>query len=53
MKSILLAVATAGALIGGLIGAACGTLFSLTFANQWIERVGHRRTLLALVLGRA
>ena len=33
----------------GLIGAACGTLFSLTFANRWIERVGHRRTLLALV----
>jgi MFS family permease len=33
----------------GLIGAACGTLLSLTFANRWIERVGHRRTLLILV----
>ena len=33
----------------GLIGAACGTLFSLTFANPWIDRAGHRRTLLALV----
>ena len=33
----------------GLIGAACGTLLSLTFANRWIERVGHRRTLLVLL----
>lgn len=33
----------------GLVGAACGTLFSLTFAGRWIERVGHRRTLLALI----
>lgn len=33
----------------GLIGAACGTLVSLTFAGRLIERVGHRRTLLALV----
>ena len=33
----------------GLIGAACGTLCSLTFAGPLIERVGHRRTLLALV----
>jgi MFS family permease len=33
----------------GLIGAACGTLFSLTFAGRLIERVGHRSTLLALM----
>ena len=33
----------------GLIGAACGTLLSLTFANHWVERAGHRRTLLVLV----
>jgi len=33
----------------GLIGAACGTLLSLTFASRWIERVGHRRTLLVLL----
>jgi MFS family permease len=33
----------------GLIGAACGTLVSLTFAGRWIERVGHRRVLLTLV----
>ena len=33
----------------GLIGAACGTLLSLTFANRWIERAGQRRTLLVLV----
>jgi MFS family permease len=32
----------------GLIGAACGTLISLTFAGRVIERVGHRVTLLAL-----
>ena len=38
-----------GALGFGLIGAACGTLFSLTFAGRLIERVGHRATLLALV----
>ena len=35
-----------GALGLGLIGAACGTLISLTFAGRWIERVGHRITLL-------
>ena len=34
----------------GLIGAASGTLVSLTFAGPLIERVGHRRTLLALLL---
>lgn len=33
----------------GLIGAAFGTLFSLTFAGRLIERVGHRLTLLALM----
>ncbi|MCW5662133.1 MAG: MFS transporter [Burkholderiaceae bacterium] len=33
----------------GLIGAACGTLVSLTFAGRPIERVGHRLTLLALI----
>lgn len=33
----------------GLIGVACGTLFSLTFAGRLIERVGHRFTLLALM----
>jgi MFS family permease len=33
----------------GLIGAACGTLFSLTFAGRLIERVGHRSTLLVLM----
>lgn len=33
----------------GLTGAACGTLISLTFAGRWIERVGHRVTLLSLV----
>ncbi|HEY6511378.1 MAG TPA: MFS transporter [Burkholderiaceae bacterium] len=33
----------------GLIGAACGTLVSLTFAGRLIERVGHRRTLFALL----
>ena len=33
----------------GLIGAACGTLVSLTLAGRLVERVGHRRTLFALV----
>ena len=33
----------------GLIGAACGTLFSLSFAGRLIERLGHRFTLLALM----
>jgi MFS family permease len=32
----------------GLIGVACGTLLSLTFAARVIERVGHRRVLLGL-----
>jgi MFS family permease len=33
----------------GLIGAACGTLFSLSFAGRPVERLGHRRTLLVLM----
>lgn len=33
----------------GLIGAACGTLVSLTFGGRLIERVGHRSTLLVLM----
>jgi MFS family permease len=33
----------------GLIGVACGTLLSLTWAGRWVERAGHRRTLLALL----
>ena len=33
----------------GLIGAACGTLLSLTFAGRLIERMGHRPTLLVLM----
>jgi MFS family permease len=33
----------------GLIGTASGTLISLTFAGPWIERFGHRRTLLVLI----
>ena len=33
----------------GLIGVACGTLFSLAFAGRFIERVGHRSTLLVLM----
>jgi MFS family permease len=37
-----------GALGIGLIGAACGTMISLTFAGRLIERVGHRTVLLAL-----
>jgi MFS family permease len=37
-----------GALGLGLIGAACGTLVSLTLAGRLIERVGHRLTLLTL-----
>lgn len=30
----------------GLIGAACGTLVSLSFAGRPVERIGHRRALL-------
>ena len=40
---------TEGELGLGLIGVACGTLFSLTFAGRLVERVGHRITLLALL----
>lgn len=29
-----------------LIGAAAGTMVSLSFAGRWIERIGHRRALL-------
>jgi MFS family permease len=32
----------------GLIGAAVGTLFSLSFASRLIERIGHRRMLLGV-----
>lgn len=39
---------TEGELGIGLIGAASGTLVSLTFAARLIERVGHRATLLVL-----
>ncbi len=35
-----------GALGLALTGTAAGTLFSLTFAGPWVERFGHRRTLL-------
>lgn len=40
---------TEGQLGVGLIGAACGTLLSLTLAGHWVEHAGHRRTLLILV----
>ena len=33
----------------GLIGAACGTLVSLTWGGRLIERAGHRMTLLVLL----
>ena len=39
---------TEGELGMGLIGAAMGTLVSLTFAGGLIERIGHRRMLLAV-----
>jgi MFS family permease len=38
-----------GALGLALVGAALGTLISLTFAGPLIERVGYRRTLLAAI----
>ncbi len=38
-----------GALGLALIGVAAGTLISLTFGAQFIERMGHRRTLLGLL----
>lgn len=39
---------TEGQLGTGLIGAAVGTLISLTFAGRLIERIGHRRMLLCV-----
>jgi MFS family permease len=39
---------TEGQLGLGLIGAAVGTLFSLSFASRLIERIGHRRMLLVV-----
>src|SRR5690606_25430256 len=38
-----------GALGLSLIGAAVGTLISLTFAPPIIERIGYRRTLLSAI----
>ena len=38
-----------GALGLALIGAACGTLLSLSLAGPLVERVGHRRALLVLL----
>ncbi|MES2102186.1 MAG: MFS transporter [Pseudomonadota bacterium] len=32
-----------------LIGAACGTMISLTFGGRLLERIGHRRALLGLM----
>jgi MFS family permease len=40
---------TEGQLGLGLIGAAFGTLISLTFGGPLVERAGHRRTLLLLI----
>jgi MFS family permease len=38
-----------GALGFGLIGAAVGTLISLSFAGTIVERIGYRRSILALI----
>lgn len=38
-----------GALGLGLIGAAVGTLISLSLAGPWLERLGYRRAILALI----
>jgi MFS family permease len=38
-----------GALGLALIGTACGTLISLTFAGPLLERIGYRRAILALI----
>jgi MFS family permease len=38
-----------GALGLALIGAAAGTLISLSFAGPWLERFGYRRSILALI----
>ncbi|MBC8055968.1 MAG: MFS transporter, partial [Rhizobiales bacterium] len=37
-----------GAVGRALIGTACGTMVSLTFAGPFLERIGHRRALLGL-----
>ncbi|MEO5696151.1 MAG: MFS transporter [Burkholderiaceae bacterium] len=33
-----------------LIGTASGTMISLTLASRWLERIGHRRALLVLIV---
>lgn len=38
-----------GALGFGLIGAAVGTLISLSLAGPWLERFGYRRSILTLI----
>lgn len=38
-----------GALGFGLIGAAAGTLISLSLAGPWLERFGYRRSILTLI----
>ena len=38
-----------GALGFGLIGAALGTLISLSVAGPWLEKIGYRRAILALI----
>lgn len=38
-----------GALGLALIGSACGTLISLTFAGHFVERIGYRRVLLTAI----
>jgi MFS family permease len=38
-----------GALGLGLIGAAAGTLISLSFAGPWLEKFGYRRSILVLI----
>lgn len=38
-----------GALGFGLIGAAVGTLISLSLAGPWLERIGYRRSILTLI----
>jgi MFS family permease len=38
-----------GTLGFALIGAACGTLISLTLAGRWLERIGYRRAVHVLV----
>ncbi len=38
-----------GALGLGLIGAAAGTLISLSLAGPWLEKIGYRRAILGLI----